>query len=61
MSQLEELQKLGEAVRDQGINKDKAKTKLVFDSATGEFKQVRIDAPTSEGDVVTLMSNEGFA
>lgn len=56
-----ELNKLGESVRDQGINQESALTDLVFDPSTGEFKQVPKGTKTGPGDVVTEMTEKGFA
>ncbi len=58
----EELNQLGQEVRKQGGQGAAASTKdLVFDPVTGEFKQVsKTEAPAS-GEVVTRMTEEGFA
>ena len=58
----EELSRLGQEVRKQGGQGTGSSMKdLVFDPVTGEFKQVeRSEAPAS-GEVVTRMTEEGFA
>ena len=58
----EELSQLGQEVRKQGGQGTGSTMKdLVFDPATGEFKQVeRSEAPAS-GEIVTRMTEEGFA
>lgn len=64
MEQEVELKKLGEAVRTQGYGTGAAaKMKdLVFDPETGTFKAIdHSDTPPQVGDIVTEMTNEGFA
>lgn len=56
-----ELSQLGESVRDQGIRQESALTDLVFDPTTGEFKQVPKGTQSDPGDVVTEMTEKGFA
>ena len=64
MEQEAELKKLGEDVRKQGYRTGAAaKMKdLVFDPETGTFKAIdHSDTPPQTGDIVTEMTNEGFA
>ncbi len=58
----QELSQLGQEVRKQGGQGSGTSVKdLVFDPESGEFKQVsKSEAPTS-GEVVTRMTEEGFA
>ncbi len=58
----EELNRLGQEVRKQGGQGSGVSTKeLVFDPETGEFKQVSKAAAPASGEVVTRMTEEGFA
>lgn len=56
-----EFNDFGEAVRDQGKNQGNAMSDLVFDSSTGEFRQVPKGTKNGPGDVVTEMTEGGFA
>lgn len=56
-----ELDKLGESVKSQRQNGGSALTDLVFDPTTGEFKQVPKGTQSGPGDVVTEMTEKGFA
>lgn len=51
-------EKLGEEVRKQG--QGTAMTELAFNPLTGEFEQ-RPEGSTGTGDVVTKMTEDGFA
>lgn len=55
-----ELDKLGEGIKSQRQG-GSALTDLVFDPATGEFKQVPKGTQSGPGDVVTEMTEKGFA
>ena len=58
----EELNRLGQEVRKQGGQGSGVSTKdLVFDPETGEFKQVLKTEKPASGEVVTRMTEEGFA
>ena len=58
----EELSQLGQEVRKQGGQGTGASMKdLVFDPETGEFKQVEKNEAPASGEVVTRMTEEGFA
>lgn len=56
-----QLNKLAEEVRKEGYNPSESMKDLVFDPVTGEFKQVVKGTHTGEGEVVTEMTNKGFA
>lgn len=56
----ENLGEFAEQVKEQGDGKVMAK-KLVFDPATGQFKTVSRLNPFSGGEVVTEMTEKGFA
>lgn len=60
---LQELAKeeadFGKEVKKQG--EGKSLKKLVFDPATGQFKQASKLNPFATGDVVTEMTEKGFA
>lgn len=52
----------GEEVRRQGGQGDgNSMMDLVFDEATGEFRQVRKGSAPEQGTIVTGMTKEGFA
>ena len=58
----EELNRLGQEVRKQGGQGTGSSMKdLVFDPETGEFKQVEKSEAPASGEVVTRMTEEGFA
>lgn len=52
-------QKLGEEIHKQAYGR--SAIDLVFDEATGEFRQVAKGETPSQGSVVTGMTKEGFA
>lgn len=55
-------QMLGEEIRKQGgQGRGTSMIDLVFDEATGEFRQVAKGEAPSQGSVVTGMTKEGFA
>lgn len=55
-------QKLGEEIRKQGgQGSGHSMIDLVFDEASGEFRQVAKGQTPSQGTVVTGMTKEGFA
>ncbi|MBP5511207.1 MAG: hypothetical protein J6Z49_09845 [Kiritimatiellae bacterium] len=55
-----ELNNLSENVRKQGLGEN-TMTDLVYDPVTGEFKQVNKTESPAQGEVVTRMTEEGFA
>jgi molybdopterin/thiamine biosynthesis adenylyltransferase len=57
----EQLNSLAEDVRTEGYNPSASMKDLVYDPVSGEFKQIRKGAPTGNGEVVTEMTNKGFA
>lgn len=57
----QQLNSLAEGVREEGYNPSSTMKDLVFDPVTGEFKQIRKGAPAGNGEVVTEMTNKGFA
>lgn len=57
----EELNRMSEDVREEGINQGSSMKDLVFDPITGDFRQVPRGSHHGEGDVVTEMTNKGFA
>ena len=59
MAQQQDLNKLGEGVRDQGY-KGSTMMDLVFNPETGDFEQIP-KGSAHEGDVVTDMTKDGFA
>ena len=56
-----QLNGLAEDVREEGYNSSNSMKDLVFDPVTGEFKQVVKGTHTGRGEVVTEMTNKGFA
>ena len=54
------LNNLSENVRKQGLGEN-TMTDLVYDPVTGEFKQVSKAESPGQGEVVTRMTEEGFA
>ena len=57
----EELDRLSEEVREQGLNQGSSMKDLVFDPVTGDFRQVPRGTHHGDGDVVTEMTKKGFA
>ena len=57
----EELNRLSEEVRKEGLNQGSSMKDLVFDPVTGDFRQVPRGSHHGDGDVVTEMTNKGFA
>ena len=57
----EELNRLSEEVREEGLNQGSSMKDLVFDPVTGDFRQVPRGSHHGDGDVVTEMTNKGFA
>lgn len=57
----QQLNNLAEDVRTEGYNPSGSMKDLVFDPLSGEFKQVRKGSATGSGEVVTEMTNKGFA
>ena len=55
------LNSLAEDVREEGYNPESSMKDLVFDPVTGEFRQVARGSETGEGEIVTEMTNKGFA
>lgn len=56
----QEQQNLGEGIREQGLNQGHSMTDLVFDPITGDFVLVN-KGEAHEGDIVTEMTEKGFA
>ena len=61
MSNTQQLNNLAEDVREEGLNQGSSMKDLVFDPITGDFRQVPRGTHHGEGDVVTEMTNKGFA
>ena len=59
MSNQQDLEQLGQTVREQGYEGSTLK-ELVYNPATGDFEQIP-KGTAHEGDVVTVMTKEGFA
>ena len=58
----EELNRMSEDVREEGINQGSSMKDLVFDLDTGEFVQVGPnEIVPANCDIVTEMTREGFA
>ena len=57
----EQLNRLAEDIREEGLNQGTSMKDLVFDPVTGDFRQVPRGTHHGEGDVVTEMTNKGFA
>ena len=58
----QELSMFGQEVRKQGGQGSGSSMKdLVFDPVSGEFKQISKSEPPESGEVVTRMTEEGFA
>ena len=57
----EELDKLAEDVREEGLNQGSSMKDLVYDPVTGDFRQVPRGTHHGDGDVVTEMTDKGFA
>lgn len=57
----EELNRMSEEVREEGLNQGSSMKDLVFDPVTGDFRQVPRGSHRGSGDVVTEMTNKGFA
>lgn len=56
----QEQEIFGEVIRDQGLNQGHCMKDLVFDPVSGDF--VLVDKGSAhEGDVVTEMTEKGFA
>lgn len=61
MTNAQQLNNLAEDVRQEGYNPESSMKDLVFDPVSGEFRQVNRGSETSEGEIVTEMTNKGFA
>lgn len=61
MANTQQLNNLAEDVREEGLNQGSSMKDLVFDPITGDFRQVPRATHHGEGDVVTEMTNKGFA
>lgn len=57
----DELNKLAEEVREEGLNQGSSMKDLVYDPVTGDFRQVPRGTHHGDGDVVTEMTDKGFA
>lgn len=56
----QELQEFGEGIREQGQNQGHCMKDLVFDPVSGDF--VLVDkGSVHDGDIVTEMTEKGFA
>lgn len=56
-----ELNSLAESVREQGLNQEASMTQLVYDPASGEFRQIARGSQPVTGEIVTEMTENGFA
>lgn len=56
-----ELNRLAEDVREQGIKQEASMTQLVFDPVSGEFHPITRGNRPSSGEIVTEMTENGFA
>lgn len=61
MNNEQQLNRLAEEVREEGLNQGTSMKDLVFDPVTGDFRQVPRGTHHGEGDVVTEMTDKGFA
>lgn len=61
MANEQQLNAFSENVREEGLHRGGSMTDLVFDPVTGDFHQVPRGTHHGEGDVVTEMTNKGFA
>ena len=61
MNNEQQLNNLAEDVREQGLSQAASMKDLVFDPVTGDFRQVPHGSQAGEGDIVTEMTNKGFA
>lgn len=57
----EELNRMSEEVREEGRNQGTSMKDLVFDPISGDFHQVPKGTHHGDGDVVTEMTDKGFA
>lgn len=56
-----ELSALADSVREQGLKQEASMTQLVYDSQTGEFRQITRGTQPLTGEIVTDMTENGFA
>ena len=56
-----QLNQLAEEVREEGYNQEGSMKDLVFDPVTGEFQQIERGSHAGTGEIVTEMTNKGFA
>lgn len=56
-----QLNQLAEDVREEGYNQEGSMKDLVFDPVTGEFQQIERGSHDGTGEIVTEMTNKGFA
>ena len=56
----QQREEFGNAIREQGLNQGHSMNDLVFDPISGDFVLVDKGA-THEGDIVTEMTEKGFA
>ena len=61
MNNDQQLNELARDVREQGLNQGGTMKDLVFDPVTGDFRQVERGTQHGPGDVVTEMTDKGFA
>ena len=57
----EELNTMSEEVRNEGLHQGTSMKDLVFDPVSGDFRQVPRGTHRGDGDVVTEMTDKGFA
>lgn len=56
-----ELNTLAESVREQGLSQEASMTQLVYDPTSGEFRQIARGSQPVTGEIVTEMTENGFA
>jgi molybdopterin-synthase adenylyltransferase len=56
-----QLNDLAEDVRQEGYEPEASMKDLVFDPVSGEFRQINRGSATEDGEIVTEMTNKGFA
>lgn len=56
-----ELNTLAESVREQGLSQEASMTQLVYDPTSGEFRQIARGSQPGTGEIVTEMTENGFA
>lgn len=56
-----ELVRFGEQIKEQGVNQGRTMMNLVYDPVSGDFRQVPKGEMCVVGDIVTEMTEKGFA